>query len=119
MPKRLQRSRKKGWRKPLDAIYVGRPTKWGNPFYPGSGLSMGGVDDHGYLVFPKPTPAHCVAWFRLRLEDIRQVRPHEVEELLAPLRGKDLLCWCLLDQPCHADVWLELANRPAEERGAL
>jgi hypothetical protein len=28
----------------------------------------------------------------------------------APLRGLDLACWCPLDQPCHADVLLELAN---------
>jgi hypothetical protein len=26
------------------------------------------------------------------------------------LRGKDLACWCPLDQPCHADVLLEIAN---------
>lgn len=26
------------------------------------------------------------------------------------LRGKNLACWCPLDQPCHADVLLELAN---------
>lgn len=26
------------------------------------------------------------------------------------LRGRDLVCWCPLDQPCHADVLLELAN---------
>ena len=29
---------------------------------------------------------------------------------LTPLRGHDLVCWCPLDQPCHADVLLELAN---------
>ena len=29
------------------------------------------------------------------------------------LRGKDLACWCPLDQPCHADVLLELANQSA------
>jgi hypothetical protein len=29
---------------------------------------------------------------------------------IAPLRGKNLACWCALDQPCHADVLLELAN---------
>jgi hypothetical protein len=28
---------------------------------------------------------------------------------LSELRGKDLACWCPLDQPCHADVLLELA----------
>jgi hypothetical protein len=31
-----------------------------------------------------------------------------IEQLL---RGKDLACWCKLDEPCHADVLLELANR--------
>jgi hypothetical protein len=25
--------------------------------------------------------------------------------------GRDLACWCPLDEPCHADVLLELANR--------
>jgi hypothetical protein len=30
--------------------------------------------------------------------------------LLPSLRGKDLACWCALDQPCHVDVLLELAN---------
>ena len=36
---------------------------------------------------------------------------------LAPeeLRGKNLACWCPLDQPCHADVLLELANREATQ----
>ena len=29
---------------------------------------------------------------------------------LPELRGKNLACWCPLDQPCHADVLLELAN---------
>jgi hypothetical protein len=27
---------------------------------------------------------------------------------LRPLRGHDLACWCALDQPCHADILLEL-----------
>lgn len=31
-PSRIQRKRTKGWRMPPDAVYVGRPTKWGNPF---------------------------------------------------------------------------------------
>jgi hypothetical protein len=29
---------------------------------------------------------------------------------LGALKGKDLACWCQLDQPCHADVLLEIAN---------
>jgi hypothetical protein len=32
-------------------------------------------------------------------------------DMLAPLRGKNLACFCALDQPCHADVLLRLANR--------
>jgi Domain of unknown function (DUF4326) len=30
---------------------------------------------------------------------------------LPALRGKNLACFCPLDQPCHADVLLELANQ--------
>ena len=30
--------------------------------------------------------------------------------VVSKLRGRDLMCWCPLDQPCHADVLLELAN---------
>lgn len=32
-------------------------------------------------------------------------------DFLEPLRGKNLACWCPLDQPCHADILLELANQ--------
>lgn len=32
MPNRIQRKRIKGWRMPEGAVFVGRPTKWGNPF---------------------------------------------------------------------------------------
>ena len=31
-PKRIQRQRTAGWRMPANAVYVGRPTKWGNPW---------------------------------------------------------------------------------------
>ncbi|MBM4480356.1 DUF4326 domain-containing protein [Rhodococcus hoagii] len=31
-------------------------------------------------------------------------------EIRAELAGRDLACWCPLDQPCHADVLLEIAN---------
>jgi len=37
--------------------------------------------------------------------------PHlsRIEELA----GRDLVCWCPLDHPCHADVLLQLANENA------
>ncbi len=31
------------------------------------------------------------------------------------LRGKNLACWCAPGAPCHADVLLEIANRPTCE----
>lgn len=31
-PRRIQRSRTAGWRMPPGAVYVGRPSKWGNPY---------------------------------------------------------------------------------------
>lgn len=54
------------------------------------------------------------AWMR---EFKRKMRGgHPTEMAVSYLRGKDLCCWCRLDQPCHADVLLELAN---ETRGSL
>ncbi len=40
-PKRIQRSRAKGWKMPANAIYVGRPTVWENPYVVGSELMNG------------------------------------------------------------------------------
>jgi hypothetical protein len=36
--------------------------------------------------------------------------PSELEELVAPLRGKNVMCWCAPGDPCHGDVWLERAG---------
>lgn len=36
--------------------------------------------------------------------------PPTIDQIQEELRGKNLACWCPLDQPCHADVLLELAN---------
>jgi hypothetical protein len=42
---------------------------------------------------------------------INQPRQEALREKAgAVLRGRNLACWCPLDQPCHADVLLELAN---------
>ena len=97
-PKRIQRKRTKGWRMPEGAVYVGRGSKWGNPFRLNDIVS---TDDGVRIV---RTHAHAVALFHTR------VRFDEAD--LAELRGKDLVCWCAEDQPCHADVLLEWANAP-------
>jgi hypothetical protein len=57
---------------------------------------------------PYPTKMHGLA------ESLRLYRLHAAGFDLATLRrdlaGKDLACWCPLDQPCHADSLLEVAN---------
>lgn len=83
---------------PKDAVYVGRPSKWGNPY---SHL----VDSRNRQVTHVPTRAAAVAAYRLWL----LAHPELVAATRVELRGKDLVCWC---HPfaCHADVLLEVAN---------
>ena len=88
-PKRIQRKRTKGWKMPPNTVYVGRPTKWGNPYK---------IEKYGLEL--------ALRNYRRRMEGIRQIAGLDFEQL----RGKDLACWCPLDQPCHADVLLEIAN---------
>lgn len=89
-PKRIQRRRVKGWRMPNAAVYVGRPTMFGNP----------------YRVGVNGSAADCVRLYRDSLKVQRAFR----KVIRRKLRGKHLACWCRLDQPCHADVLLEIAN---------
>ena len=93
-PKRIQLSRRKGWRMPENTVSVARPGKWGNPFRIGD--------------FCIPDAGAAVATFRAWMER-RVVGPEQPDP--TELRGKNLACWCPLDQPCHADVLLELANK--------
>lgn len=74
---------------PPGAVYVGRPSKWGNPFELGR-------DD-------RPT---VIARFRAYLLN----NPRLLADL-HELRGRDLVCWCA-PAACHADVLRELANPP-------
>lgn len=74
---------------PAGAIYVGRPTRWGNPYFTES--------------MPREQK---VALYR----DYVTARIAAGELDIEELRGKDLACWCALDVPCHADVLLELAR---------
>lgn len=40
-PQRIQRKRTKGWRMPEGAVYVGRPSRWGNPWSVGHAVYAG------------------------------------------------------------------------------
>ena len=48
-------------------------------------------------------------------EEAGKPKPPTITEIVAELRGKDLACFCPLDQPCHADVLLEIANAEKAE----
>jgi hypothetical protein len=124
--KRIQGKRTKGWRMPANAVYVGRGTAWGNMFRVGEKFSARawGEAQKGHIIVetghadweyrPKITPEISVELFRHAVELQRLFLGEErFEKWIGPLRGKDLVCWCPLDQPCHADVLLELANRKA------
>ena len=109
-PKRLQRKRVRGWRMPRGAVYVGRPTKWGNPFRIG--------EPFPYSHSAPLTRQESVEVFRSYLTNgLLGIR---IEDVQQELRGKDLVCWCPLGLPCHADVLLEIANGAdiARERAA-
>jgi hypothetical protein len=109
-PVRIQRRRTKGYRLPPDAIYVGRPSRWGNPHRIGAPdypWCMQTVSFAAERIVAGPLDAGAARYhFRLTAVDRLTREP----DWLAPLRGRDLACWCPLDQPCHADVLLELAN---------
>ncbi len=85
MPDRIQLKRVKGWRMPENTVKVDRTTKWGNPFTVASAGRVPAILKFACEVAP--------------LLDV------------SALRGKNLACWCRLDQECHADVLLELANQ--------
>lgn len=147
-PKRIQRQRRKGWRIPEGAVYVGRPSKWGNPFrlHGNSGLarvpavyypdreweyegriSADGMRHDYHHPGGEVTEVH-VRWmtasevvecYRAWVTDggwpisWAPTGGPTVEEIRSELAGKDLVCWCPLSQPCHADLLLSIAN-PAE-----
>lgn len=107
-PERIQRKRTKGWRMPPGAVYVGRPSKWGNPFPVDIYGQDGAVDRFRRLLNGEMTAREVnrsSAYFNPSLARFR------IRISVGMLRGKDLACWCPLDEPCHADVLLEWANQ--------
>lgn len=103
---------------PEGAVYVGRPTKWGNPWVV-----------HVHTLRCSPMHALCPVWVADDRADATRKYRHDLvypmhhgprvpdlDDIRTELRGRDLVCWCpLTDQrgnpfPCHADVLLELAN---------
>jgi len=114
LPERIQRKRTRGWRMPEGAIYVGRPTKWGNPITLVNQHAV--IDEWGDTRYAEPGAARglAVRLYRELLMDGRlDIDPADVINELA---GHDLACWCPLDQPCHADVLVEIANAELQRK---
>jgi len=115
-PQRIQRKRTRGWRMPEGAVYVGRPTKWGNPWQVGGDAQIVMRDtpkgEVQRLSLVRMWPALVVSLYRLYIThaSIYDIGLDAKRLDLSELRGKDLACWCPLSSPCHADVLLELAN---------
>lgn len=84
---------------PQGTVYVGRGSKWGNPFP---------FDHQRYLGKAWAVDAYA-QWLRTSLKGLALVREH-----LHELRGKNLACWCKPGELCHADLLLALANQAHE-----
>jgi hypothetical protein len=69
-------------------VYIGRPSKWGNPFVLGKDGSR----------------AEVITKYRAYLLANRKLMAD-----IGELRGKILGCWCA-PQACHGDVLAEVAN---------
>ena len=101
----------KAWNKrdpqtPKDALYVGRPTIWGNPW------------SH----LPSTQAMFKVATRELAVESYWPYAETMSEDIIKHLKGKDLVCWCApfggieFDDPkqiCHAQILGAIANGEA------
>ncbi len=123
---RIQRKRTRGFKMPIDSVYVGRGSKWGNPFkitgdmvYVDAGHRRK-ILDKWVLYYDSGghTTRDVVKLFKDLVMDSNS---HEVESEIKErfkwmhdnikiLEGKKLACWCSLDSCCHADVLIELSN---------
>ena len=83
---------------PKDAVYIGRPSIYGNPFE---------IGKHG-------TREEVVEKYRAMLFHNDVFCSVKREEIKLALKGKDLVCWCA-PKLCHGDVLLELANGEKDE----
>jgi hypothetical protein len=130
-PRRIQLSRAKGWRMPENTVKVDRSTRWGNSWRVGEKMLDRSTNEYR----PCLTAEDCVEAFRNAVDwdpnrttylctnddvievsggydDLIHVNQRSIRRFLA---GKNLACWCARGAPCHADVLLEIANRPVCE----
>ena len=83
-------------RMPAGAVYIGRGSKWGNPF------KIGLDGDRAAVI------ARHETWLRDQ---------HGLLRSIGELQGKDLVCFCA-PAACHGDLLLRLANGSREDMTA-
>lgn len=122
-PARIQRRRSAGWTTPLDAqgrkpIYVGRPTLYGNPFQiarVAGGLwvvfvdAANGVTGREVATVSSERDARQIAVDNFKAMLRTPGGAEQAEFFGWKLHGRNLMCWCPIGMPCHADVLLRLA----------
>ena len=125
-PERIRRQRTPGWRAPKGAVYVGRPTVWGNPFRVSERTHLWHrATTYPYDFyrdwFPVNTAEQATRLYRKWLLErdeywLDQPPTPTLGEIRDALAGRDLMCWCPIGTPCHADVLLEIANASEGDR---
>lgn len=119
-PIRIQRKRTNGWKMPPNTVYVGRPSRWGNPFSTHEPERNAHGDLTGRMIEIR-SAQEAVRLFSKEVVPYRHEEPYNgldtlyksiatMEAIQLELRGKNLACFCPLDHPCHADILLEIAN---------
>jgi hypothetical protein len=95
-PIRIRRRQWDGWKCPVGAVYCGRPSKYGNPFKIADSSRIG-----------------ALVAFRAMLKDKKQrnqIGYPSDETIKRELKGMNLVCWCGLNQDCHVNDLLRIAN---------
>ena len=91
---------------PTNTIYVGRPTKWGNPF----AVGRHGTIKRCYELYYQLALGYLCVSVDADTIELQKNTMEAMKDAPLELGGYNLSCWCRPDQSCHADVLLEIAN---------
>lgn len=107
---RVQLKRERGWRMPANTIKVDRTTRFGNPFNAGDFGQDQAIQLHRLWITGELSDEEIREKYAPIIAHHLISRRKVVQTSLSELRGKNLACWCSLDEPCHADTLMELAQ---------
>jgi hypothetical protein len=113
--RRLQRKREKGWRIPEGAVYVGRGSKWGNPFKVNGTVDQAYLSPLGMEFIGSQWAQRGAAWKSVAVSLYKRALKEgylrvNIADVKHELAGRNLMCWCAPDSYCHADILMEIAN---------